>query len=59
VDSKTREIYHNNGQKDAAKGYGNYNPPNGVLHTVISEDAAEANRSYREGYQNGIEQRPK
>lgn len=51
--------YHNEGQEDAAKGYGNHEPPKGLIHSIIDSDAAEDNKNYTEGYRHGAEQRDK
>jgi hypothetical protein len=54
---KYREIYEQNGFKDAVKGKWNYDPPNGVIHEAINSDAAEANTAYRRGHAKGVEER--
>lgn len=51
--------YHNEGQEDAAKGYGNYNPPNGLFRSIVNSDADKANKDYTDGYRHGVEQRDK
>ena len=53
------ERMHTRGQEDAAKGWGNYDPPNGVIRESLVEEAHAQNEAYRDGYANGVEQRPK
>ncbi len=57
ISSKARDHRHAEGQKDAAKGYGNYDPPHGTIHEILSDNLKEENDAYRDGYRNGAEQR--
>lgn len=57
IKPETHQHLHNQGQEDAAKGYGNYDPPHGFIHTVLSDRLKEENDAYREGYSNVAKQR--
>lgn len=59
IKPETKTKLHNQGQEDAAKGYGNYDLPHGLVQTVLSDDLAAENDAYREGYRHGSEQREK
>ena len=48
---------NNEGQEDAAKGPGNYDPPHGLFSTIVNSDRAKDNEDYTGGYRNGVEQR--
>ena len=60
-DGERHDELHKQGQKDGAAGFGNYEPPHGLLKTVVtlvrsSEDYSrqiEDNQAYRAGWQNG------
>jgi hypothetical protein len=49
--------YHNRGQEDAAKGYGNYEPPHGLIKSIVDNDADADNKAYRDGYREGASKR--
>ena len=55
--------HHDRGQRDAAKGYGNYSAPHGVVKELVfgwgreGRRMREENRSYQKGYVNGKKQR--
>lgn len=55
--------YHAKGQSDAARGYGNYRAPHGIVKELVYGWGREGtrirdeNRSYHKGYVNGKRQR--
>lgn len=58
--------YHDKGEQDAAKGYGNYNPPHSSIAERLSgfltsdkelAQQREDKEQYDKGYENGKKQR--
>lgn len=58
--------YHDKGQKDAAKGFGNHNRPHGEVSRACAlmfegkkayDKETRENREYDAGYRNGVKQR--